>query len=55
MTIIPLLIALSQAILSAVYLATGEPGMGLALTVGACGWLLVWRHERRRFSNEPPF
>lgn len=48
-------IAFCQLILSATYAYVGEPITSLNIMVGACGWALLWHHERKRFSNEPPF
>lgn len=55
MTYASLAIAISQVILSGAYLSQGEPIVALNLFLGACGWLLLFFHERKRFSNEPPF
>lgn len=55
MTNASIAIAISQLILSASQLLQGNPLIALNFLIGAAGWLLLFAHERRRFSNEPPF
>ncbi len=52
---VSLAIAVSQVILSVTHLILGEPVAALSMLVGGFGWLLFFIHERKRFSNEPPF
>ena len=55
MTRAAIVIAFGQLILSATYAFVGEPLTALNIMIGASGWALLWHHERKRFSNEPPF